>query len=393
VKILYYSSHPHINMAAPSGPGTHIREVINGFEENGHTVVKYIVGGTELKEQSGQIIYKNRSWKKLIPNFLWQTLKDLNLIKLDRQLEKSLIEIIHKEKPDLIYERAYYLMGSGYRAAMKTGVKYFVEMNAPYPEEKKDMNGASLFGAMAEKNERKQVTASHKTFVVSSALKNYLLKKNNDLADKIIVTPNAVNPEHIHVSEESRKKLAAELKIKHDDIVLGFVGSIFPYHGVDALIDVFAKLKSERKENLKLLVVGDGEILSELKERTKMLKIDNLVTFTGNIAHSKVYTYISLMDITIMARSNWYGSPVKIFEYGIMKKCIVAPDVVPVQDVMINREDGLLVKDNVDDLMKALQYLLDHPHEMEKYASNFYNKVINQHTWQKVSETIISQSI
>lgn len=377
-------------MSAPSGPGTHIREVISGFEAHGHQVIRFIAGGEELATTTGHIQIKNRKWKKFVPEFIWQTMRDLMLKRLDKKQESILIELIQKEKPDFIYERSYYLMGAGYRASQKTCVKYCCEMNAPYPEEKKEMNGSSMFNRSAIENERKQLNAAKKVFVVSSALKKYVCERVSGCEEKVVVIPNAVNPAHIRKEQFSKEKLQKEIGIPADSTVLGFVGSIFPYHGVDALIEVFARLQTQADKPLHLLVVGDGEILGQLKERVQALGISARVTFTGNVPHQQVYRYIDLMDITIMARSNWYGSPVKIFEYGIMEKCIIAPDVIPVRDVMIDGEDGLLVTDNIASLQAAIEKLLDDQVYRHRLAANFHRKVKERHTWNKVSETILN---
>jgi glycosyltransferase involved in cell wall biosynthesis len=388
VKILYFSPHPHINMAAPSGPGTHIREVIKGFENRGYKVIRFIAGGEELVNNSNSIQYKKRSWKKFIPKYIWETIKDFRLRQLDVELEKQLIQLIQKEKPDFIYERVYYLMGAGYRAAQKTNTKYCCEINAPYPEEKKIMNGNSWFGDQAISNEKKQILASHKIFVVSSALKTYLLEKAPINENKIIVTPNAVNPSYIDVTELEVSSIREKFKIPANSIVLGFVGSIFPYHGVDALIEAYFNLQ-KKHPLLKVLIVGDGEILTKLKERTSELGISDNVIFTGNIPHKEIYAYIKIMDITVMARSNWYGSPVKIFEYGIMNKCIIAPDVIPVRDVMENLKDGLLVENSISSLTDAISYFLQNPVFARSMAENFHQKVKSLYTWQQVSDTIL----
>jgi glycosyltransferase involved in cell wall biosynthesis len=380
-------------MSAPSGPGTHIREVIAGFEAQGHEVLRFIAGGETLQTGKAEIQIKKRSWKKYIPDFVWQSARDFMLRRLDQNQEQQLLKIIQKEKPDVVYERCYYMMGAGYKACMKTNTRYCIEMNAPYPEEKKAMHGASAFDGYAIRNEQNQLNAAHKVFVVSSALKQYVCRNAPNTESKIVVVPNAVNPDHVKISDVGLFNLRSKLGIQDTALVLGFVGSIFPYHGVDALIEVFPRLAGIITKPLHLLIVGDGEILSKLKARTIELGIGSQVSFTGNVPHKEVYQHIGLMDIAIMARSNWYGSPVKIFEYGIMKKCIVAPNVVPVRDVMKHDEDGLLVEDSIESLYAALSRLLHDQQLREKLAVNFHQKVIERHTWKKVSETIIKEML
>lgn len=388
MKILYFSPHPHVNMSAPSGPGTHIREVIRGFEQSGHQVIRLIAGGETLTG-SQAIQIKKRSWKKFIPQYIWQSLKDYSLLRFDRNLESQLREIIQREKPDAIYERAYYLMGAGYRAAQQYGIPYYCEINAPYPEEKAEMNGRSIFHRKSEENERLQVKAAKKVFVVSSALSKYISSRVEGSEGKLIVTPNAVNPGHIQLDEHKVKSIRQQLNAGAEDTVIGFVGSIFPYHGVDLLITTFSSLINNGQKHLRLLIVGDGEILNQLKETVKQSSLDHQVLFTGNIPHREVYNYIEAMDIAVMARSNWYGSPVKIFEYGIMNKGIIAPDVIPVRDVMTDKIHGLLIPDNEEALKSALLQMTQDKNATKNMAQNFCNKVKEQHTWQHVSDLIL----
>jgi glycosyltransferase involved in cell wall biosynthesis len=378
-------------MSAPSGPGTHIREIINGFEEQGHEVVKLIAGGEKLESGVAPINIKKRSWKKWIPTYVWESLKDYSLLRLDKKLELQLEALIAREKPDFIYERAYYMMGAGYRVAKRLNIRYGCEINAPYPEEKTAMSGRSIFTTRAIANERDQIEHSYKVFTVSSALKSYLEKAIGKSSEHIIITPNAVNPKYILENEKEEEKLRKKLGLSNDEKVIGFVGSIFKYHGVDALIEAFAEILQNRSLTVKLLIVGDGEILPDLKRRVAELKIEHLVHFTGNVPHKSVYHYIGLMDIAVMARSNWYGSPVKIFEYGIMGKCIIAPNVVPVCDVMEHQQDGILIADELAELKNALTFLLENPAAAERMARSFQQKVSTKHTWQQVSAQILSE--
>jgi glycosyltransferase involved in cell wall biosynthesis len=95
------------------------------------------------------------------------------------------------------------------------------------------------------------------------------------------------------------------LKISFASTVIGFVGSIFPYHGVDVLIRCFASIVQDSQQDLCLLIVGDGETLPALKDLAEQLKMRDQILFTGNIPHHRVMPYIQAMDICVMAKSNW----------------------------------------------------------------------------------------
>ena len=388
MKILYFSPHPHINLAAPSGPGTHIREVIAGFESQGHTVVRFIEGGETLGETGHAIAFKKRAWKKLIPSIVWETLRDLQMIRLDKSVEARLSALVAREKPDMIYERSCYGMGAGMRTARRFGIRYIVEMNAPYPEEKAAMQGKSLIQFRGTQHEKEQVLSAFKTVVVSSAMKKYLVEKTGVDPEKILVVANAVNPRHLQPDQAQQQEISTRYQLNSDHIVFGFVGSIFPYHGVDLMIESFAAIEHEYNE-ARMLIVGSGEVLPDLQRRVLELGLEKKIHFTGNVPHQKVYDYLSLMDITIMARSNWYGSPVKIFEYGAMRKAIIAPNVVPVQDVMRHGEHGLLIEASTEALTQSMLFMLQQTEERTRMAESFYRKVLEEHTWEMVAKQIL----
>lgn len=390
MKILYYSPHPTVNYSAPSGPGTHIREVVHAFEAHGHEVVRLICGG-EKNVAQGTIQFKRSRIKQFIPSYVWQSLKDYQLKRTDNHNRKWLEGQIIKDKPDLIYERSYYLMRSGYETAQKFKIPYFCEINAPYPEEKLQMEGNSFFRKESYRVESEQITIADSVFTVSTAMRDYLISQSGGNGDKIHVTPNAVNKETVVVSEHRIDQLRNQFDIRANDKVIGFVGSIFPYHGVDLLLEAFNQLMEKGFQDCKLLIVGDGEILPALKDYAERNIEKGKAIFTGNVPHKEVYNYISLMDIAVMARSNWYGSPVKIFEYGAMNKTIIAPDVIPVQDVMVHGRHGMLIKDSTDELLKAIEYLIAHPEEAKSMANTFHHKVMNEHTWYQTASRILSE--
>jgi glycosyltransferase involved in cell wall biosynthesis len=146
---------------------------------------------------------------------------------------------------------------------------------------------------------------------------------------------------------------------------------------------------NDHSVSVKALVVGDGEILPSLKQKVEDWQLSQHFVFTGNVPHSDVYGYIQAMDITVMPKSNWYGSPVKIFEYGIMGKLVIAPDNGPVKDAMQHEMDGLLVNETVDGLVFQLNRAIQHPSQSAQMAAHFQNKIRNQFTWQHVADRIL----
>jgi len=397
MRIIYYSPHPTHDIVSEVGYATHQREVIQALRSLGHEVFPVVMGGTEvanlnaLATDNYKVPFYKKFLKVLIPRFLWTSLNNYKLIRHDIKAARILEENILKIKPDLIYERSEYLQDSGAKLANKYKIKYFIEVNAPFVEEMNVFEGYSLFHYKAHKIEAIKLTAADKVFTVSTALKDFLVSRYNCVSDKIIVQPNCINPKKIEFDSQLVNSLKGDYKLNNDKVI-GFVGSMFPYHGVDILIKAFSKVIKEHP-NTKLLVVGDGIVLSELKQLAHDLSLDNSIVFTGKIPHSLVFNYIQLMDVCIMAKSNWYGSPVKIFEYGLLKKPIIAPDNIPIRDVMVNMQDAILIQENETELKNAISKLLENETLAKTLANNFYSKVMENYKWGNAAEKIIESCV
>jgi len=389
MKILYYSPHPHLSMHAPTGYGTHMREMIASWRRMGIEVYTCIAGDVAGEEYRSQETVKGgrfSSVKRVIPRVLWESMRDVSLIRFDRSQERVLAEQIKKVQPDVIYERVAYLQNSGIKMARKYGIRHVSEINAPYPQERISFSGKSFFVSAARNIEREILVRSDGISVVSSALKQYLVNILPEAESKITVVPNAVNPIDIDFSEEK----IAELKHSYGlgkELVVGFVGSMFPYRGVDILIKAFAKIPDELQ--VRLLIVGDGAILHELKSLARAQGVFQRVIFTGSVPHREVYENIHIMDICCMPKSNWYGSPVKIFEYALMRKPVIAPNEVPMHDVM-GPDDGELVEPDVDDFYHALMKLIENEDRRNLIANNWHEKVMQEYTWDEAAQKTLT---
>lgn len=386
MKILYYSPHPQLKLDAPTGYGTHMREMIAAWRRMDVEVKTYIAGDLGGDAYGETRPSKLARFKKFIPSVLWETLKDFQLIRFDKGLEPRLKALIKEFEPDLIYERVAYLQNSGVKTAEQMGVKHIAEINAPYPEERVYFSGRSFFVKQAKDHERQILAKSDWVTVVSSDLKSHLQEKLTDIDSKIMVVPNCVNPSETTHTLEDVATIRESYQLT-GKMIIGFVGSIFPYHGVDLLIEAFSKI--EGSSDSRLLIVGDGEALSELKAKARSLGLLDRCIFTGSVPHRQVYPFIEAMDICCMPNSNWYGSPVKIFEYGLMKKPVIAPDLGPLRDVMTDGENGLLVEPNPVALKEAIEKLVNDQDLRERIARSWHEKVLLEYTWGTAAKKVL----
>lgn len=392
VKILYYSPHPHLKVAAQTGYGTHMREMIRAFKDLGHEVEFYVAGdesnqnpnanestGSTTKPSATNII------KKFTPRILWETLRDVNLIRIDEQRFRRLKEICAVFQPDAIYERSHYGMTSGVRAAKLLDIHHILEVNSPNVRERIELSGPSFLSKRARKKDLWVLANSHHVLTVSTRLAEML--HIPELAANWDVTPNAIRPGQ--ENESTQKRTRKEFGIPENTTLIGFVGSIFPWHGVDLLIDAISNLKN-RGVHAAALIVGDGVTRKLLEQKVDNQGIMDRIFWTGSVPSSETYRLSELCDALIMPKSNEYGSPVKLFEYALCNVPVIAPKTPPVLEVMENREHGLLVDAEVEAIANAILEITDKPFG-NALAENWRSRVLSGHTWQNNARTTLKK--
>jgi glycosyltransferase involved in cell wall biosynthesis len=388
MKILFYSPHPTLYLEAPTGYGSHMRGMIRGFQEEGHTVEVLIMGKAPIQNSSSPQPSVLKSFAKIfIPKILWRTLKEFQQIRFDKYAAKELQNAIEFHQPDIVYERSAWMSNGSADMLSNFNIKHIVEINAPFEEEVKSFENAHSFLASTGKNKLKNLLQSASLVLpITSSLQTYLIERYKLNPNKCVVVPNAIEKQEIQINKSRVAAINKQFNLS-EVTVLGFVGSIFPYHGVDRLIRGVSKLKYT---DIAILVVGDGYLIPELKKLANELGISSRVYFTGSVPKEDIYNYISAMDILTLPNTEWYCSPVKLFEYGAFGKTILAVNEAGVSDVMSN-EEGLLFKNNDSAFQDALLAAITDVDALKIKALNFQQKVFEKHTWRANAQKVIQQ--
>jgi glycosyltransferase involved in cell wall biosynthesis len=290
-------------------------------------------------------------------------------------------------KPDMVYERSAWMSNGSVKVLSNFNIKHVVEINAPFEEEVQSFENAHSFLASTGKNKLKNLLQSANLVLpITSSLQTYLVDRYQLNADECVVVPNAIEEQEIKINESRVAAINKQFNLS-EVTVIGFVGSIFPYHGVDRLIRGVAKLNYT---DISLLIVGDGYLIPALKKLAEELGISRRVHFTGSVPKEDIYNYISAMDILTLPNTEWYCSPVKLFEYGAFGKTILAVNEAGVSDVM-SSEEGLLFENNDSAFHDALLTAITDVDALKIKAQNFKQKVVATHTWRANAQKVLQQ--
>ena len=369
--------------------------MIGAFQRAGHEVNVIVLGEWLGRTQAAGAAAgrQGRSFKgiakRAIPNLLWETAKDLRVIAYDRRFHRRYQEAILSFKPDVIYEQTAFLAAAGRKIAEAAGIPRMAELHAPMVEERCRDGRNSLLSGHATRVETRNLMSARRIRTVSSPLKANLVARGIP-AECIIVQPNGVDADKFNPNSGAGERIRERHGLA-GKIVFGFAGSFFKWHRIDSLIRGFALARRDCPDSA-LLIVGDGEGSRELRELAAELGCAASVAFTGNVPYAEMQAYYAAMDICCMAGTAWYCSPLKLLEYGAMRKPIIAPDTKAVRDIMAPEIDGLMVPPGDDQAVAAaMRALYADASLRDKLASAFYGKVLRQYTWDKVAGNILSQ--
>ena len=108
------------------------------------------------------------------------------------------------------------------------------------------------------------------------------------------VINNAIDLKKFEFNENTRKALREELGIKDDTLIIGHVGRFMKQKNHEFLVEVFNEVY-KKNQNTLLILIGQGPLLSEIKEKAINLNIEDKIKFIGQV--TDVEKYYNIMDI------------------------------------------------------------------------------------------------
>ena len=136
-----------------------------------------------------------------------------------------------------------------------------------------------------------------------------------------------------------RQNLRIELNFEQDHIVCVSVGRLVPVKGQCDLLDAFAEAHASSPE-LRLLLVGDGELRKDLEDQIDRLGIGEVTRLVG--WREDVAELLDACDIFVLTSLN-EGLGLVLVEAMAKKLPVVATEVGGVPEVVDDGQTGLLV--------------------------------------------------
>jgi glycosyltransferase involved in cell wall biosynthesis len=178
----------------------------------------------------------------------------------------------------------------------------------------------------------------HYSIAVSSELARQLWEKLRIPREQITFIPNAVDTSRF-ASGGDGKSVRKLLGLSETDFVVGTIGRLTKQKGQSDLLNAFPAIVAKRPDS-KLVIVGDGELRSELEALAMSIGIFERVIFAGN--RRDIPELLNAFDVFALP-SLWEGQPMVLMEAMAAGKVIVASNVGDNGTLLGSGERGMLV--------------------------------------------------
>lgn len=147
---------------------------------------------------------------------------------------------------------------------------------------------------------------------------------NSGCEKQVELIYNGIDISKYSFNQNNRERIRQELSLK-EAYVIGNVGRLSEVKNQKFIIDILTKLKQKTEKHVVLMLVGDGELRSELEEYAIKKNVSDDVLFLGT--RSDVADLLQAMDVMIMP-SLYEGFPVAMVEAQASGlPCIVSSNI------------------------------------------------------------------
>ncbi|WP_431282447.1 glycosyltransferase family 4 protein [Humitalea sp. 24SJ18S-53] len=314
MKILY--SH---RIRSRDGQSVHLEAMVASLRAAGHEVL--VVGPAGFDQATlgddSRMVALVRRW---LPAWVGELAELAYAIPATWRLNQAAAGF----SPDVIYERANLFHLAGALVARHRGLPLLLEVNAPLAQERARFGNLALrriAAATEHFNWRRASTVLPVTAVLAA-----IVAAAGVPASRIVVIPNGID-----MADFPEPPPPAEAP----EVVLGFVGFLRDWHGLDRVLRAIAAWQGAPRFVLR--IVGEGPAREGLEALAAELGIADRLHFTGLAARDGIPALIGGFDIALQPGAVAYACPLKVLEYMAAGRAIVAPDQPNLRELL---EDG-----------------------------------------------------
>ncbi|MFY8195707.1 MAG: TIGR04063 family PEP-CTERM/XrtA system glycosyltransferase [Novosphingobium sp.] len=279
-------------------------------------------------------------------------------------LAERIVAVAQEWRPDVLHAHSPALCGlAAVRAGRRLGIPVVYEIRA-FWEDAAVGNGTGREGSakywLTRVLENDVVAAADGVVTICEGLRADLVARGF-AREKISIMPNGVDMQMFGEALPRDTALAQDLGLGEGPVI-GFLGSFYPYEGLDDLIAAMPAIVAAVPD-ARLLMVGGGPAEADLRAQAAASPVAQAIRFVGRVPHHEVDRFYSLVDVVCYPRKGMrltdLVTPLKPLEAMAQGKLVSASAVGGHRELI---EDGvtgtLFAADDPAALARALAGLL-----------------------------------
>lgn len=339
MKISYLLPAPGIPVQGPSGSSAHARGIVRALRQQ-HEVRLLAAKITDRRGRFGEETPAQAVGVPGWPSWL-RKYRDLTEVISARRISRRIIEQAHSGwRPDLLIERHSLFSDAGWRAHDRLGVPWVLEVNAPLWEERRRFEELRR-PDWARSWQRDVLQAAPCIVAVSRWLVRWLTEEMG--CRNVHWLPNGVD-----LRPGDRAAGRALLGVSDGAPLVGFVGSMKPWHGLDRLAGAAAAAGA------RLVLVG---------RRAPGLTAPEGALLPGHLGPDALADVVAALDVGLApypADAPPWFCPLKILDYRAQGTPVVATDVGECS-ALVGEAGSVVPADDDGALIDAVKSWLDRP--------------------------------
>jgi len=384
-KVAYVLPDPGIPAGGTKGASVHVDALCGAMVREGVSVTLYAA------KVSGPLSADGSEDVTVVPVDVGPVRSgpdgDATRLEAARRFFKIVGAALDTERPDWIHERLSLFAGDGAAMATDRGLRRVVEVNAPVADERQAHFTLHLV-TDARQAERDALRGA-RVVAVSGPMATWALSMG---ASDATVVPNGADTVGLTPVRwvEARRMLRRELDFSDDLTVVGFVGSLKPWHGVELLVEAVAA--ASRHGELGLLIVGDGPQRASIEAAVRTMPSSVRPVLTGAVPSREVPRYLAAMDLAVapyLPNDAFYFSPLKVVEAMAAGIPVVASDFPPVRE-LLGSTGALVTAGNLGQLADVIYRLAGDPDGRSRMAAAGRARAVEGLDWRAVAQRTIT---
>jgi glycosyltransferase involved in cell wall biosynthesis len=379
MRLAYVCADPGVPVFGRKGCSVHVQEIVRSFARAGTFVDLFAarVGGDTPAGLEGVRVHRLSSADAA--NIADTAARERAALAANDSLRAALER---HAGFDVVYERYSLWSAAGMRYAKDRSIPGLLEVNAPLVDEQaryRSLHDRAAAVSMAARifNDASAIAAVSEELAASIA-------RDHTLPRAPHVIPNGVDVQRFRPD-------VVPIRGDRDAFTVGFVGTLKPWHGIGTLVDAFQAF-ARRHPEARLLVVGDGPGLDELRVTLAARGLDAVSHLTGAVDPAEVPALLTSMTVATAPYPNetgFYFSPLKLFEYMAAGLPIVASRVGQIATIIEDGASGVLCPaGDAGSLAEAFERLSADSRLRTRLGQAARSQAVRKHSWDSVGRAL-----